>query len=571
VTPYEIPETTCPFCGTQKATNPAYSDLFHEQKDMVQYGGFPSYVACADVDEPLVPVAEEQCPPAVNNATFADQPESCQLGCSGDGVCHSHNVFGECIHVVEWDLAPKVGDANVQELIIFQGDAVQFKYTGNGNAHNLFLMRDSAALDACDFDDAGELANVAEIQVGHVYPFDEAGTYHFSCGIGCTGFGEGGGTGGNQTLPVDEPADMMMERDEALCHCNVGQKLTVEVKDASQGLQCHDHSYTGAAEASSSANDTTVASRVPCGDGQVSVIAIDNVAYMAQGPTQCAEFCTPSFALTFMTDVETGSCADQGFVYSPVRHSVSLPNSPVPIEVLVTDRQPDTAANTTTTATGNNCHCHSYEKIACPEAETANDTSYDEHIAEIETHCQGIVAGEVEVCPYLCFQPMEVLHLHYIECPSRPVDPTYLAVNATDLCHKAAPAPTNRSDSCPIVTLARPTGSIVPMPTSKRNGTASPVRAATVSPIFANMPTIPIAFLGRPSGVVAPPPPPSPATNPRPLAPIVNVPTIPIAWLPPTTTGNAQDALASDSQRRQNWNSIMTAAAAVAVILLAGG
>merc|ERR1712174_125018 len=79
--------------------------------------------------------------------------------------------------------------------------------------------------------------------------------------------------------------------------------------------------------------------------------------------------------------------------------------------------------------------------------EKADDTLYDEHIEEIETYCSGILDGSDDVCSYKCFQPMEVLHLHYLECPTRAVDPTYKEVDATNKCHNAAPAPEGDS-SC---------------------------------------------------------------------------------------------------------------------------
>ena len=73
-------------------------------------------------------------------------------------------------------------------------------------------------------------------------------------------------------------------------------------------------------------------------------------------------------------------------------------------------------------------------------------------IAEIEQFCTGVIGGNETVCPYKCFQPMEVLHLHYLERPSRAYDATYLAVNATNLCHIAGTAPEATKD-CPVVAL----------------------------------------------------------------------------------------------------------------------
>jgi hypothetical protein len=161
-----------------------------------------------------------------------------------------------------------------------------------------------------------------------------------------------------------------------------------------------------------------------------------------------------------MKDVQQGSCADQGNVYTPVMRTITLQNSPVPLQVRVTSQTNagDAAVRTSSTSTINYCHCHSFEKIVYPEVETAADTLYLEHIEEIETYCQGVMDGSDDVCPYLCFQPMEVLH-HYLECPTRPVDPTDLAVNGTDLCHHAAQAPSGTD--CPVVNLVRP-GTTVP-------------------------------------------------------------------------------------------------------------
>merc|ERR1719235_351990 len=67
------------------------------------------------------------------------------------------------------------------------------------------------------------------------------------------------------------------------------------------------------------------------------------------------------------------------------------------------------------------CHCHSFEKIEC-NAPGSTNALYDEHIAEITEHCAGVLDGSITDCPYKCFQPFEVLHIHYMECSKRPKD-----------------------------------------------------------------------------------------------------------------------------------------------------
>jgi hypothetical protein len=86
------------------------------------------------------------------------------------------------------------------------------------------------------------------------------------------------------------------------------------------------------------------------------------------------------------------------------------------------------------------CHCHSYEEIECNAPGTANPL-YDEHIAEITEHCDGVLKGTITDCPYKCFQPFEVLHLYYLECSLRPKDPLYLQIEEKDLCHQASRPP----------------------------------------------------------------------------------------------------------------------------------
>ena len=123
-----------------------------------------------------------------------------------------------------------------------------------------------------------------------------------------------------------------------------------------------------------------------------------------------------------MTGVEIGSCVDLGFVYGATVKTVSPPGSPQDVEVTVVSKIERSSTRQAGTEKST-CHCHSYEEIVCPENETPADTLYAEHIEEIEAYCQGILDGTETDCPYKCFQPMEVLHLHYLECPGREVDP----------------------------------------------------------------------------------------------------------------------------------------------------
>lgn len=100
------------------------------------------------------------------------------------------------------------------------------------------------------------------------------------------------------------------------------------------------------------------------------------------------------------------------------------------------------------------CHCHTYEEILCPREEPDEYTLYDEHVSEVEMFCAGILDGSDAQCPFRCYQPMEVLHLHYLECPGRMKDATYEAVEATGLCHPAQRNNGNRD--CPVVDVPLP-------------------------------------------------------------------------------------------------------------------
>jgi len=412
LTPYDIPESECSACGSN-SSNPAWTSLFYEHKTMTQYGGFPPLEDCNAKNNPTDYPSDEKCP--VLNLKEDKNPESCDLGCDTEGECHSHNVFGECTHLLDWGITPKFGEAAVNRVIIFKGDTIRFTASSNV-PHNLFEFTDKTASDQCDFSSSSILADVGEIFSGHEITFSDAGLFYFSCSI----------TG----------------------HCQAGQKVIVEVKDATDGLRCHDHNVTGYISAK-------------CLFG-VNARALASTSFLSINANECADFCTPAAALAFMMGVEEGSCSELGFVYNATNIKVRFPNSPSDTDLVI-------VSNNNDDATSQGCHCHSYEEISCPEDEAQDYFLYDEHIEEIENYCMGILDGKEEDCAYKCFQPMEVLHLHYLECPSRTKDVTYQAIDATNKCHIAAPAPegdvpcsNNYAKSLSPTTSASPSASLQP-------------------------------------------------------------------------------------------------------------
>lgn len=401
-TQFDLPESSCEACGSD-ASNPAWSSLFFEHKSMEAYGGYPPLQDCAADTTPVNLPSGDQCPIKVdaggNLGIEVQQPESCKLGCSKDGECHSHNVLGECTHELEWSLSPKFGGATVTKVTIFKGDKIKFTAFADQLAHNLFEMKDEASLEDCSFDDSTSLAGVEEINIGHEVVFDEAGTFYFSCLI--------------------------------TNHCMIGQKLTVEVKDAAEGLRCHSHDTPKNTESSSDGLP------LECGEGLFNARSVGNKDYGAASDNECAEQCVSDIALSFMSGVERGSCADLGFTSGVESKVITLAGSPLPVNVFVAKR---VVSNDASIASDSSCHCHSYEEISCNE----DDALYREHIDEIEEFCTGVLSGD-DVCPYKCFQPIEVLHLHYLECPSRAKDATYMSIDATNKCHIAAEAPPGTS------------------------------------------------------------------------------------------------------------------------------
>eukprot|EP00560_Eucampia_antarctica_P007106 CAMPEP_0197828802 /NCGR_PEP_ID=MMETSP1437-20131217/5325_1 /TAXON_ID=49252 ORGANISM="Eucampia antarctica, Strain CCMP1452" /NCGR_SAMPLE_ID=MMETSP1437 /ASSEMBLY_ACC=CAM_ASM_001096 /LENGTH=602 /DNA_ID=CAMNT_0043430189 /DNA_START=118 /DNA_END=1924 /DNA_ORIENTATION=- len=343
LTPYSVPESTCPACGTN-SSNPVWSSLYFEHKSMAQFSGFPPIQNCSMSTDIIKYPSKDMCPLLDGNDNNNVQLEKCKLGCNSLGECHSHNVFGGCTHFLDWNVAPKFGDAPVNHVIIFKGDKIKFT-APTGMPHNLFQLPNEISLDQCDFSESSSVAQVGEIFAGYEIAFDVAGIFYFSCTI----------TG----------------------HCNAGQRLTVEVKDALDGLKCHRH------EEQEKNSDKSVL----CQNGQVNARAIDSMAYGSSNANECAEFCTSPTALSFMSGVEAGSCSDIFFKYNPLTYTLKPPNSPADVEVVVFSIKDEFTF----------CHCHSYEEIACPEEENMNDALYDEHIQEITKFCTGIMMAAKEI------------------------------------------------------------------------------------------------------------------------------------------------------------------------------
>jgi len=393
LTAYDIPESTCPACGTD-SSNPAWSSLYYEHKTMEDYGGFPVLEDCkASADVSTEYPSGDMCPsPDVTDDDV--QQERCALGCSSQGECHSHDVFGDCTYLLDWNIDSFFGGASVDSVTIYKGEKIRFKAPAI-MPHTLIKMTDEESLNQCNFAGSANIANVGEIFLGYDYVFDEAGIFYFSCDIGS--------------------------------HCNAGQKLTVEVKDATEGLRCHshDHSHNHNSESEDDGGPNTL---LECENGNVNARAVNNVDYGTMNANECAEFCTSSSALVFMTGVEQGSCNELDFKYNTETKIVLPPNSPMDLEVIVV-------------SSVDAPHCHSYEKIACPKEGNRENQLYVEHIQEITEYCTGVLNESEEDCPYKCFQPMEVLHLHYLECPSRAQDPLYIQIEATEKCHVGVTPP----------------------------------------------------------------------------------------------------------------------------------
>merc|ERR1740120_646247 len=157
---------------------------------------------------------------------------------------------------------------------------------------------------------------------------------------------------------------------------------------------------------------STPESSMPCEQGEDKAYVLGDESYGAAAD-QCSELCASSMALAWMPAAVKGTCASAGFSEPVEQKMIQQDGSPVKMEVLIHGSGSNANAD---------CHCHSYEEIKC---DASGDALYDEHIVEIENECQGIVDGSETVCPYKCFQPFEVLHLHYLECDYRAQNALY--------------------------------------------------------------------------------------------------------------------------------------------------
>jgi hypothetical protein len=522
-TRFAIPEAECPYCGTQESFA-GYSSLFFEKEAMANYSGFPALQNCAnDPSAPIAPTTA-QCPdetPQGSGASPTTQPESCKLGCVG-GECHSHNIFGACTYAMEWITPmPMLYNTNVTKMILFKGDTIMFSSASHFWPHNLVSMPSAQHLASCDWTGAVQVLTVEEVRTGTAVSFPEAGTFYYSCQM----------TG----------------------HCEMGQKLVVEVKDSSEGMRCHDHGgenktanqqaqpaptanvscpsgevhayvleskvygatagqcsqmctsaagipwITGAKQGmcadegfvqmvkdisvkpAGSPMDMQVkimskndASGTQCPSGEVTAYLLESADYGAKAG-ECSQVCTSSAAIQWMTGAKQGKCADVGFTHMVEAKSVKPAGSPMDVTVKIMGRKQ-----------ADSCHCHSYEEISC----AVSDALYDEHITEIREHCASILDGSENVCPYKCFQPFEVLHLHYLECTDRVVHSLYSAVKETGKCHMAAQAPYGSDCAAVNVSRAAPANHTMPTATSTDMPTSAPsARMSTSTDVPTAMPT----------------------------------------------------------------------------------
>ena len=253
----------------------------------------------------------------------------------------------------------------------------------------------------CNFKASKEIAMVEETGIGYTVDFDRLtqsglgkdSEFAFSCSIMCT-------DGRN-----NDPG----------CHCVKGQRLVVKVKDPADGRRCHSHDYTMPAPPAVSD---------PCPGSNVRR-AIANKMFKS-GEGECTQMCVPTAALQWVSSItEAGTCHAVGYYEDaaiPKQTMQFNPNAP-PMELMIKAKPSNEP-----------CHCHSYEEILCS---AEGDDLYDEHIDEITKYCGGVVAGNDKICPYNCFQPFEVLHLHYLSCKYRKPHELFLKVQKTELCHLA--------------------------------------------------------------------------------------------------------------------------------------
>jgi len=293
-------------------------------------------------------------------------------------------------------------------MLLYKGDKVLFKKAGEFD-HNLIDMKTAAALENCDFTgDHSEAANVEEVRAGHLIEFMEEKTHFFSC-----------------TFPN---------------HCTMGQILTVDVKNAAEGMRCHgdhteddghEHGHDHGGHDHGDAADDDAAD--DCLPPMVKARLIGTHAKdYGGGSGECVEMCTSTNAMKWMTGIVEAGCTDA------VAAGGAFPEFVMAKEVLPNPRSPPMTVHIHRKKL--KCHCHSFEEIEC-NAPGSTNALYDEHIAEITEHCAGVLDGSITDCPYKCFQPFEVLHLHYMDCSLRPEHDLYKQIDATGLCHQASRPP----------------------------------------------------------------------------------------------------------------------------------
>jgi hypothetical protein len=224
----------------------------------------------------------------------------------------------------------------------------------------------------------------------------------------------------------------------------MGQILEVDVKNAAEGMICHkdhdeddddghSHGHGHGHGGHDDHPEENATSNPDCPAPMVTARLIGTYAKgYGAGKGECAEICTSETAMQWMTGVVKAACADGGSAGG------AFPEFVMSKEVLPNPRSPPMTVHIHRKKLP--CHCHSYEEIACNAPGTAN-ALYDEHIDEITQHCAGVLDGTITDCPYKCFQPFEVLHLHYMDCSLRPKDAMYLQIEKKDLCHQASRPP----------------------------------------------------------------------------------------------------------------------------------
>lgn len=294
----------------------------------------------------------------------------------------------------------------------------------------------------CNFKAAKEIAMVEETGIGYTVDFDRLtqsglgkdSEFAFSCSIMCT-------DGRNK-----DPG----------CHCVKGQRLVVKVKDPADGRRCHSHDYTMPAP-------PAVADPCP---GENVRRAVENKMFKSN-KGECTQMCVPTNALQWVSSItEAGTCHAVGYYEDaaiPEQTMQFNPNAP-PMKLQI-KAKPSTEP----------CHCHSYEEILCS---AAGDDLYNEHIDEITKYCTDVVAGKDKICPYNCFQPFEVLHLHYLSCKYRKPHELFLKVQKTELCHLA----TRSKDGSECITTTTP--ATVDVIDSKSTAVSSAVNFLVYTGVF---------------------------------------------------------------------------------------